>query len=91
MKYASGIIFLGIALTGLFALALPQNRSASTAIKDVRIFDGEKIIPVGNVVFSGGTISACGPGAAVHPLPAGARRALRELRVLGRRRAARAV
>jgi imidazolonepropionase-like amidohydrolase len=69
MKRASFIMFLGLTLTGLFVLAQPQDRSVATAIKDVRIFDGEKIIPVGNVVFAGRTISACGPGAAV---PAGA-------------------
>ena len=67
MKRNLWLMALGISLIGLLGLARAQNRSFTTAIKDVRIFDGEKVIPVGNVVIQGGKISACGPGAAIPP------------------------
>lgn len=67
MKKSVWILISGIALTGLSVLGRAQARPSATAIKDVRIFDGEKIVPVGTVVITGGTISACGPGAAIPP------------------------
>jgi len=42
-----------------------ENRPPALAIKNVRIFDGEKVIPSGTVVIEGGKITACGPQAAI--------------------------
>ncbi|MCX6577625.1 MAG: amidohydrolase family protein [Candidatus Aminicenantes bacterium] len=46
-----------------------QKTSNVTAIKNVRIFDGAKIIPAGTVLISGGKIAACGANVVI---PAGA-------------------
>ncbi len=43
--------------------------SGVTAIRDVRVFDGERVIPRATVVVRGATIAAVGPDA---PMPAGA-------------------
>jgi len=43
-------------LSGLAA----QDISSATVIKNVRIFDGEKIIPLGTVIFKNGKITAVG-------------------------------
>ena len=69
MKHTSLILFAGVALAGLAGFSPSLPPAAVTAITNVRIFDGENIVPAGNVVFSGGKIVACGPGAAI---PAGA-------------------
>ncbi len=45
------------------------NEAGSTAFINVRIFDGEKVIPAATVVVEGGRITAVGTEAAV---PAGA-------------------
>jgi imidazolonepropionase-like amidohydrolase len=71
MKRIFSISLLSISLAGLVSAALPQSPAPSrvTAITNVRIFDGERVVPVGNVIIAGGKIVACGPGAAI---PAGA-------------------
>lgn len=69
MKRIALPLISALMLPGMFAPAWPQALPAVTAIKDVRIFDGESVIPRGNVVISGTTITACGPDA---PIPAGA-------------------
>lgn len=53
-------------MVGLSAVvgASAEKNSTVTAIKNVRIFDGEKIIPQGTVLISGGKIAACGPDVA---------------------------
>lgn len=52
----------------IFVLSAQKNSNV-TAIRNVRIFDGEKIIPAGTVVISAGKIASCGTEVAI---PAGA-------------------
>ena len=62
----SAIILAGsLAVTGC-----AREESGPVAITNVRIFDGERVIPRGTVVFAGGRIVAAGEQAAT---PAGAR------------------
>jgi imidazolonepropionase-like amidohydrolase len=71
MKRIFLISLLSISLAGLVSVARPQSPAPAraTAITNVRIFDGESVVPAGNVIIAGGKIVACGPGAAI---PAGA-------------------
>ena len=59
-------LFLATILAGIFcasgALAAVGN---SFAIRDVRVFDGEKTIPRANVIVENGRIAAVGPNAAI--------------------------
>jgi len=41
--------------------------SKATVIKNVRVFDGEKVIPSATVIISGRTVAAVGPGLPVPP------------------------
>jgi imidazolonepropionase-like amidohydrolase len=56
-----------IATALLMFIAAPAF--AATAIRDVRLFDGVRVVPKANVVFDRGVIVAAGPNAAI---PAGA-------------------
>ena len=49
--------------------AAAQEQPAATVISHVRVFDGEKLLPVGTVVFKNGRIEAVGKNL---PAPAGA-------------------
>lgn len=61
--------FFFLAFIALFPAAAIAGEANSFAIRDVRVFDGDKTIPHANVVVTDGRIAAVGPDAAV---PAGA-------------------
>ena len=54
------LLFAVLLAMGLLANLAAQKSSKVTAIKNARIFDGEKIIPAGTVLVSSGKIAACG-------------------------------
>jgi imidazolonepropionase-like amidohydrolase len=65
--FSAILILFGVLSSGS-PLRTAQNRpSAAVVIKDVRIFDGDKIIPSGTVVIKDGKIAALGQGIAVPP------------------------
>ena len=45
--------------------AATSNDASVTAIRNVRLFDGTKVIPTATVVFSNGVITAVGPSVKV--------------------------
>jgi imidazolonepropionase-like amidohydrolase len=55
-------LFIVLLLTAATAI---QPATAATAIRDVRLFDGVRVIPKATVVFDRGLIIAAGPNAAI--------------------------
>jgi len=63
----AALVFAAVFSEGTVA-GSPAREAKATVIKNVRIFDGEKVIPAATVMISGNEISAVGSA----PLPAGA-------------------
>ena len=63
------LAFALLCIAALFVSLEAQRSSNVTAIKNVRIFDGEKIIPTGTVLVKDGKIAGCGANVVI---PAGA-------------------
>ena len=70
MNRFQSVLLAAVAMAGSFTVAArAQDASRTVAITNVRIFDGTRVTPKGNVVFQGGKIVAIGEKAAA---PAGA-------------------
>src|SRR5712691_5688034 len=63
MKRMMLIALSALSLAGIFVGA--SNDAPVTAIRDVRLFDGKKVVPSATVVFSKGVITAAGPSVKV--------------------------
>src|SRR6185295_12199032 len=64
MKPGTLITLIALSLGGIIAGATTSNTSV-TAIRNVRVFDGKKVLPVATVLFSKGVITAAGPSVKV--------------------------
>ena len=55
---ASALLVAGVRSSSIEAES--HDAGSATVIRDVRVFDGEKVIPKTTIVFEGGTITAVG-------------------------------
>jgi len=58
-------ILLGLAILLFCPIMRSHAQNRATAIVNVRIFDGEKVVPSGNVIIEHGRIAACGADTAI--------------------------
>jgi imidazolonepropionase-like amidohydrolase len=63
---AATLVFAAVSLDSPASVGQAPG-SKITVIKNVRVFDGEKVIPEATVVISGRTVAAVGPGLPVPP------------------------